>query len=40
MGIFERINIFSYLLWAVVLAMMLLRSQETSHAAAPVPKAA
>ena len=40
MGIFERINIFSYLLWAVVLAMMLLRGQETLHAAAPVPKAA
>ena len=40
MGIFERINIFSYLLWAVVLAMMLLRGRETSHVAAPVPKAA
>jgi Protein of unknown function (DUF998) len=39
MGLFERINIFSYLLWAAVLAMMLLR-QATSHAAAPVPKAA
>jgi len=40
MGLFERINIFSYLLWAAVLAMMLLRGQATSHAAAPVPKAA
>lgn len=40
MGLFERINIFSYLLWAAVLAMMLWRGQATSHAAAPVLKAA